>query len=103
MTKYFAKWWVDSSRLPATLQENTEARVKMLEAVKADLSAGKMTDWGQFANGMAGYCIGEGSEEDVYALVYKYMPVIQFKVLPVLSADQSLNIIKKVAAAMQGK
>jgi hypothetical protein len=100
MSKFFAKWWIDNSRLPASPQENAALRVKMLEMVKAELSAGKFTDWGQYGNGMAGYCIGEGSEEDIYAIMFKWMPVVQFKVLPVLSVDQSINIMKKF---VQGK
>lgn len=102
MTKLFAKWWIENARLPASPKEGAALRVKMLEMVKADLSAGKFTDWGMYGNGMAGYCIGEGSAEDLYAIMYKWMPVVQFKVLPVLSVDQAMNVVKKAAAEMQG-
>ena len=103
MTKFFMKWWVDSSKLPATPQEGAKLRLKMLEMVKAELSAGRLIEWGQFSNGKDGYAITEASEEDVFATMLKWMPVIAYKVFPVLSVDQSMEAVKKAAAAMQGQ
>jgi hypothetical protein len=57
MAKFFLKWWADFSRLPATPQEGAKFRFKMIEMVKADLSAGKLTEWGSFSNGKDGYAI----------------------------------------------
>jgi len=101
MTKFFIKWWVDSVKSPDTPQETMKLRVKMLEAVKAELSAGRFTEWGQFSNGREGYVITEASAEDLDATMLKYAPVIAYKVSPVLDADQSMEAAKKAAAAMQ--
>ncbi len=102
MTKFFIKWWVDSARLPDTPQKLMEHQVKMLEAVKAEMSAGMIAEWGQFSNGREGYLITEASEEDLSATMLKYAPVIVYKVFPVLNVDQSMKAVKKAAAAMQG-
>jgi hypothetical protein len=48
--KVFIKWWADFSRLPATLQEGAKFRLKIIEMLKADLNAGRITDWGNFSN-----------------------------------------------------
>jgi len=103
MTKFFLKWWADFSRLPATPQEGAKFRLKVIEMLKVDLKAGKMTDWGSFSNGKDGYAIVEGSEEDVFATMYKFMPVISYEVFPVLSADQYAEGIKRGVAQMPGQ
>ena len=105
MTKFFIKWWVDSAsaKIPDTPQKLMELSLKMLEAVKADLSAGKMTEWGTFGNGRDGYIIIDGSEEDLYVTMLKYFPVVAYTVSPVLNVDQQMEAVKKAAAAMQGK
>jgi hypothetical protein len=102
MTKFFIKWWVNVQKLPNTPQEAGKLHLAMLEMVKADMRDGRMIDWGQFSNGANGYCIGDLSEQDLFGIMLKYMPVIGFDVFPVLSVDQSIEEIKKAAAAMQG-
>jgi hypothetical protein len=101
MTKFFMKWWVDRAKIPDTPQENVKLRLKMLEAVKAELSAGMFTEWGHLSDGMEGYAITEASEEDLSATMLKYTPVIAYTLVPVLNADQSMEAAKKAAAAMQ--
>jgi hypothetical protein len=103
MTKFFIKWWVDPLKRSNTPQEVANLTLKMLEMVKAGMSAGTFTEWGQFGNGIEGYAIKEASAEDVYATMLKYAPVIAYKVFPVLDADQSMEAVKKAAAAMQAQ
>ena len=101
MTKFFIKWWVDSLKTPNTPEETMKLILPMLEMVKAELSAGNWTDWGQFSNGREGYAISELSESEIFACMFKFVPVIQHEVFPVLSVDQSMEAVKQ--AAMQGK
>jgi hypothetical protein len=101
MTKFFIKWWLDTAKFPDTPQDVMKLRVKLHEAVKAELSAGRFTEWGQFGNGREGYAISDASAEDIYAALLKYTPVIAWKVFPVLNVDQSMEAAKKAAAAMQ--
>ena len=101
MTRFFIKWCVDPLKTPSTPEETGKLFLSMLELVKADLSAGRLIDWGQFCNGANGYAISELSEEDIFAIMLKWMPVVAFEVFPVLSVDQTMEAIKKAAAAMQ--
>jgi hypothetical protein len=103
MTKFFIKWWVDTAKAPDTPQELVKLMSRFLEMIKADLSAGKYTDWGQFSNGREGYAISELSESEIFAILLTRMPVIEFEVFPILSVDQSMEAGKKAAVAMQGK
>ena len=101
MTKFFIKWWVESAKLPDTPQETVKLRLKMLEMVKAELSAGRVTEWGEIGNGIEGYAITEASEVDLFAIMLKGTPFVTYKEFPVLNADQSIEATKKAAAAMQ--
>jgi hypothetical protein len=101
MTKFFIKWWVNVEKLPNTPQEAGMLHMQMLEMVKADMRDHNITDWGQFGNGANGYCIGEMSEQEAFNLMLKYVPVIGFHLMPVLSVDQTIDELKKAAAAMQ--
>jgi hypothetical protein len=103
MTKFFIKWWVNPVKTPNTPEETGKLYLPMLEMVKADLSAGKYTDWGQFSNGREGYAISELSESEIFASMLKWILVISFDVFPVLSAEQSMEAIKQAAAAMKGQ
>jgi len=101
MTKFFVKWWVDQSRVPDTPQEAGQMVMPMLEMVKADLSSGKAKDWGSLCNGRDGYGIFEGTEQDVFSFMLRYMPTIQYEVYPVLSVDDNIAAMMKAAAEMQ--
>jgi len=41
------------------------------------------------------------SEQEIFGKMLKYAPVIGFELSPVLSVDQTIDEIKKAAAAMQ--
>ena len=101
MTKFFMKWRIGQTRVPDAPQETVKLKLKMLEAIKAELSAGTFTEWGSFGNGIEGYAITEASEEDFYATLIRWMPVVAFEVFALLSVDQSMEATKKAAAAMQ--
>ena len=101
MTKFFMKWWVNVELLPKTLEEVGKLQLAMLEMVKAELSDRRWIDWGQFGSGACGYSIVEMSEQEIFGKMLKYVPVIGFELSPVLSVDQTIDEIKKAAAAMQ--
>jgi hypothetical protein len=100
MTKLFVKWWVNVEMLPKTPQEAGKLQLPMLEMVKADISD-RTIDWGQFGSGACGYWITEMSEQEIFGIMLKYLPVIGFELSPVLSIDQTISEVKKAAAAMQ--
>ena len=100
MTKFFVKWWTDTSRMPDAPQEAVQRVMKRLEMVKADLTSGKLKEWGTF-NGLNGYGIIEGTEQDVLSTMLKYMQTILYEVYPILSADDAIAVMMKAAKAMQ--
>ena len=100
MAKFYIKWWLDPSRVPVDAKERAKGWLSMLEMVKADMKAGLIKDWGSAAGGDWGYGIYEGvSETELFTNLLKWIPYVHFKVTPVLTADQTMESIKKAAAA----
>ena len=99
--KFFIRWHVDNSKMPATPEETGKLFISMLETVEAGLHTGKLKDWGQLGNGQDGYAITELSEEALFVCMVQWMPFITFEVFPVVSADQSMEALDKAVAALQ--
>lgn len=94
MTKYLILW----NAVKAGVPEKTEDRsTQLLRMVQEDLKAGKMKDWGIFAEGGAGYAIFEGSETDLALEAGKYRPNIEGGVHTVLTVDQQMEVLRKLA------
>ncbi len=66
--------------------------------VKKDFEIG-LWDWGLFASLGAGYSISEGTEQDIAQRLLKYYPYLKFKVYPILSVEQAMEIVKKLSQA----
>ena len=101
MSKFFIRWQVDNSKMPAAPEEAGKLFISILETVEAGLHTGKLKDWGQLGNGRDGYAISESNEEELFAAMLQWMPFITFEIFPVLSASQSMEAIDKTVAPMQ--
>ncbi len=95
MTKFLVLWEYDRSKLPASRKDEHEMLNKSLNAVKERM---KRTggDFGVFMGGLEGYTIGEGTEEEVASMMWQYGPILKYKIYPVLSVDQSIEVLRKV-------
>ena len=103
MPKFFVKWHMDPTKIPASPEERVKGYLAMAEMVKADIEAGKVKDWGLAAGGGGGYAIREeASEAELFTALMKWDPYVGFEVTPVLTLEQAVDSIKKaVAAAMK--
>ena len=97
MGKYLALWEVDQSRVPVDAKERGAAWNMMLEMVKQDLKSGKAKDWGAFVGEINGYSIAEGTEVEVGNMLAQYAPYVSFKVHPVSSVSQVVEVIKSMS------
>jgi len=96
MSKYITLWEMDNSKMPIDPNERAALLGKMTEMTKKMLGEGKITDWGIFAEGNAGYSISKGTEADVLKRVMQFMPYCKFQVHPVLSIDEVTELMKSV-------
>lgn len=100
MPKFYVKWWLDPTKVPADAEQRVKAHLSLLEMVKADLKAGIKRDWYMAAGGDCGYSLYEAANEaEVFANLLKYMPYVGFEVVPVLTVDQTIEAIHKAVAA----
>jgi len=98
--KFYVKWLMDPTKIPANPEEMVKGWLLMAEMVKADMKAGEIKDFGVAAGGSGGYAIREeASEADLFTALLKWMPSVQFEVTPVLTMNQTVESIKKAAAA----
>jgi hypothetical protein len=102
VAKFYMKWWLDPSRVPVDAKERVKGWLSMLEMTKADMKAGLTKDWGCAAGGDWGYAVIEApSETELFTSLLKWIPYVHFEVTPVLTVDQTMESIKKAAAAAE--
>jgi len=98
--KFYIKWQMEPTKVPAGAEERVKGWLSMLEMVKADVKAGITKDWGCVAGGDSGYSIVEAANEtELFTRLLNWMPYVHFEVEPVLTVDQTIESIKKAAAA----
>ena len=103
MTKFHIEWKKEISAMPDDPAKIAKLNLSLLDTVKADLKAGKLSDWGVYCNGFSGYCIIEGTEADVLFDALKYMPYVVFDVKPAANVDQAIEAINITIAESKPK
>ncbi|MGD0330772.1 MAG: hypothetical protein ABSB40_10070 [Nitrososphaeria archaeon] len=73
----------------------------MTQAIKGDLSKGRIKEWGVSVDGSMGYAITELGEKELYAALMEYQPYILFEVHAVLSADEFGNIVQAALKSLK--
>jgi hypothetical protein len=100
MPKYLVKWEVNPLFTPKDPEERVKGWLMLCEWVKAEMKAGIVKDFGSYADASGGYGIREEeSEEALYRNMLKYIPYLTMDAKPVISLDQTIESIKKAAAA----
>jgi len=99
MAKFLTLWELDTTRVPVDSEERITYWTVLLNMVKDDLKSGRTTDWGEFAGGGRGYAIGEGTEQEIYMALSRYVPYVKFEVHPILSISQIEEMMKALSQA----
>ena len=94
MTKFLILWESDMNRVPVDPKERITNWTMLLNMVKDDFKSGGLTDWGEFAGGGRGYSIAEGTEQEIYMALSRYVPYVKFEVHPILSMSQMEEMMK---------
>ena len=67
--------------------------------VRAEQKSGLFKERGACVDSGSGYCITDADEVSLHSHLLKYQMVIIFSIKPVLSADQTIESIKRAGAA----
>ena len=102
MSKFYIRWCKNQHTIPTDPAEQAKLWMMLLEWVRAEQKAGLFKDWGSCADAGSGYCIAETDELSLQSQLLKYQPFIIFSVKPVLSAEQTMESIKRAIAAAKG-
>ena len=87
---------MDNSRMPTDPKEQAALLGRLLEMTKKMLDEGQLTEWGVFADGSAGYAIGEGTEADMLKRTMSFIPYVKFHIHPILSVEQTAELVKSM-------
>jgi hypothetical protein len=100
MGLYYSRWQLNPVVIIEDPVERAKAWLQMLEMVKADMASGTMKAWGNCADGSGGYAIMEAeNEEELFGLTLKWLPYVNFDTRPVITVEQTIEQIKKLASA----
>jgi hypothetical protein len=101
MPKFHIEWKMNTAVMSDDPTKLGEQYFALLEMVKAEVKANKITDWGVYCNGFSGYTIREGSHDEIAIGLLKYMPFVIFDVKPVINEDQAIDAVKAVSQMME--
>lgn len=83
---------------PADSSESGRAYETIVELVQADIKSGTMSDGGRGSDASREYAFAETDENTLHTTIPRWMPQVIFDIKPVLSVDQSIESLKRVAA-----
>jgi hypothetical protein len=98
MAKFYMRWQLNPILIPTNPEERMKLWLSMLELVRADLKSGGLTDWGICSDSSAGYAFAETDEKTLHTTILKWIPHVNFDIKPVLTVDQTIDSIKRIAA-----
>ncbi|MCC6341874.1 MAG: hypothetical protein IT166_06735 [Bryobacterales bacterium] len=96
MARYLMLWELDKSRIPEELEKRKAQHLGFQEIVRQQMKSGEISQWGAYAGETKGFCIVEGSAEDVHKLTGRWVPWVSFEVKELLTIEQ----VGKATAAM---
>ncbi len=93
---YLIPWEANESLMPKDPEERKKLIMSMTEQTKKDLDDGSIKMWGISAGGGRGFTVFEGDGKEVMAGTMKYTPYVKFKVKPMLSIDEFIEVMKEM-------
>ncbi len=91
---YLIPWEADMSAFPSDPEGRMKLLMSMGEDVKKNLASGEYKMWGLSAGGGKGFAIREGDPKDILADATRLSPFIKFKVKPMLTIDEAMDVMK---------
>ncbi len=94
MARYFVHWEVDRSAMPANPKDRIGVVMNLMKIPREET---KIKEWGNFGFNGKGYCVLEGTEQDIATFILKNSPIFKFsEPIPALTVDQSNEVVEKL-------
>ena len=84
------------SALPADPTERAKITAPFLEIVKKDLDRGELMMWGMSPGGQRGFALTKQDPKELFGRASTFIPYVKFKVLPMLSLDEVIDVMKSM-------
>lgn len=92
MARYLLRWELDNTRIPEDLAARKAQHRGFQDIVRQQMKGGEISDWGAYVGERNGFCLIEGSAEDVHKLTSRWIPWVLFEVREVLSLEQVVKV-----------
>jgi hypothetical protein len=97
MTKYHVRFKVNPNIPLMNPEQRVKFAIQALEQIKVEVDAKVISDWGFFTDASGGYAIWDTDKETLFAALFQERPYILCEVRPVLSVEESIEVLKKLA------
>jgi len=87
---------MDYSALPTDPAERGKLMASFMEIVKKDLDSGALIMYGQSPGGYRGFVLSKQDPKEIYAKTSMFIPHVKFEVLPMLSIDETMDVMKEM-------
>ena len=87
-------WEMNTSLIPSDPEEGMKFHMGNLERVKEGLETGGLKMWGVSPGGNKGFAITELEGKELFAMTSAWAPYVRFKVKPMISADEAIEVMK---------
>ncbi len=87
-------WEMNESLIPSDPEEGMKFHMGNLERVKEGLETGGLKMWGVSPGGNKGFAITEVEGKELFAMTSAWAPYVRFKVKPMISADEAIEVMK---------
>jgi hypothetical protein len=84
------------SAFPSDPEERMKLMMSLGEDVKKSLASGETKMWGMSVGGGKGFSISEGDPKDIFTRAARLMPLVKFKVKPMLTIDEVMDVMKEM-------
>ena len=87
---------MDHSFFPEDPEEKMKIMTRNMEMVKNDLDSGELLMFGMSPDGRTGFLISNQDVKTIYTKTQIIGPVMKFKVKPMLSFDEVMDVMKEM-------
>jgi hypothetical protein len=97
MAKYLVRWAIGAAGTPTDPNERGNAWLALMKIVEKDVKSGLIRDWGAIPAEGKGYFVFEGTNLQLMEMTQQYTPAVLFKVSPVVTIEETSEMLSKMA------
>ena len=93
---YLNLWEANEAAWPKDPKEREKILAPIIERTKENIENGKIKLWGMSLSGGHGFNVSEMDPKELFGMVMFTSPYFKAKVMPMLSFDEAMNVMKEI-------